>query len=578
MIDLHKVILPPAYFTIIGLILLICPPVLAQNKHGVLIDKYKKHRNSNLDSAQHYAFSSLLVANTPKEKATSYFYLGWVAYHSHMYGKSVAYYEKALSRPLPKKFELTIKNNLANSLTKNNEVEKAFELINEVKKEREATNHTKLHRTYAVLAGLFSKMNYHDSSLNFYQRAMAIRESLPNKQQLRVVSFWDLSDLHLAAFRSSQNPQNLQSAISFQNKILAMRALGLVSKNQEIKSLARLGHLYFLMGKHSKALQLLNESIRINKGYDALKIEAMTSKVEVHIGMKRNKLAHQQYEKASRLLGKIMTKPGKSKLDFEKLRKAQLELERKYSGLTKESIEKNESLRSLIWVLIVVMVVVVLLVGGMFWYNTNLARSRRKEDQIKIEKGKEMLLEQKNIADQNLNDFLKMARDKQALQERHRNLQEDLQQELAKKDLEFFGQVLRVELEARVVQVMQNLVTNEVDHKKMEDRLGKFYKDLSRLNSLTNSFLQLRPYFSENLAKFLEKKGVTLTQKQQRLCMLLAAKDMGIDNSVIQVVFGYKDHTGLKTLRDRTAKKMGVTLKELDGFLIELSKKKPFQI
>jgi hypothetical protein len=40
-------------------------------------------------------------------------------------------------------------------------------------------------------------------------------------------------------------------------------------------------------------------------------------------------------------------------------------------------------------------------------------------------------------------------------------------------------------------------------------------------------------------------------------------------------VFGYKDHAGLKTLRDRTAKKLGTTLKELDGFLIELSKQKP---
>jgi hypothetical protein len=237
--------------------------------------------------------------------------------------------------------------------------------------------------------------------------------------------------------------------------------------------------------------------------------------------------------------------------------------------------EENQALQNQIWVIIGLMLLVLALVAGLFWYAVRQHQLKRQEDLQKIAEGEERLAEQKSIADRNLNDFLKMAKDKQTLHVRYRDLQQDFQQENSKKDLAFFGQVLRVEFEARMMQTIQNLLANQVAHDKIEGQLGKFYKDLSRLNSLTNAFLQLRPYFNQNLEKLLKEREVSLSQKQQRLCMLLAAKDLGVDNSIIQTVFGYKDHAGLKTLRDRTAKKLGTTLKELDGFLIELSKQKP---
>ena len=57
--------------------------------------------------------------------------------------------------------------------------------------------------------------------------------------------------------------------------------------------------------------------------------------------------------------------------------------------------------------------------------------------------------------------------------------------------------------------------------------------------------------------------------------MLLAAKDLGVDNATIQATMGYTTHGGVKLLRKRTAESFKMTVVEFDAFLIELSKKNP---
>lgn len=521
-----------------------------------------------MDSAKFYAFNSLVAASNDEEKAFSYFYMGYVAKKQTLLHEAVTYYRKALKMTKDQGFILTTQSNLANVLHNIGKTEEALRLIIPVLKAREQAKHRKLHYVYNVLANVYSAANQLDSARLYYRKSLETDRGKVSKSGTR----WDLAVLYLKRYRNTQNKVYLDSAIALQQKGI------LESKNSPFmlaSGLVKLGGYYKLKGNYAKALQCVDSSLAIQHNKIITKFDATHEKAEVLSNLGRTAEAQQWYEKASKMLETITADPAISPEDRNKIERKGAMLSSEALVFARRAQEENQALQNQIWVIIGLMLLVLALVAGLFWYAVRQHQLKRQEDLQKIAEGEERLAEQKSIADRNLNDFLKMAKDKQTLHVRYRDLQQDFQQENSKKDLAFFGQVLRVEFEARMMQTIQNLLANQVAHDKIEGQLGKFYKDLSRLNSLTNAFLQLRPYFNQNLEKLLKEREVSLSQKQQRLCMLLAAKDLGVDNSIIQTVFGYKDHAGLKTLRDRTAKKLGTTLKELDGFLIELSKQKP---
>lgn len=560
--------------TMLIIMVLMCVSVFAQDtqsRYDFLVAKYKEQRYLNLDSAKHYATNLLLAAKTQKQKAIAYYYLGYVAKEQHLFHESAIQYRKALKNSYKKGFALSVKGSLADALRRIGQVDEAFELARDVQQEREKSGHPKVHYAYNVLAKIFFSINQLDSARHYFHKSIEARQTLKDKRVL-AGSYWSLAGLHLRMYQKSKDSRHLDDAISLQMQSVVLRRGSKKTLSLEIANcLAKISRYHYLKRDYEAAMAYADSSLAIDHKHIPTKVEARTNKADIFEAIGQVDTAQVWYEKANNVINELLedkTLTVADRVAFEKegatLRNRGFALSRKKN---RENAGLREELRRQTNIGAALIFLIVLIFAFVLLYITKLHRVRVKEKQVVAAKLEQGLSEQKAIAERNLESFIDLGKEN-----------ERLRGEVGRKNIEFLSQIMRAEYETRVVQMCQNLVSHKVDHEKMGKRLEAYLDDMSRLDTLMDSFALMYPFFFQYLDELLEQRGEKLEKKQRVVCVLIATKTVGGSNAAIQNIMGYASHEGLKSIKKRIAPKLGTTPGELDDLLIGISKKKPSEI